>query len=269
MSSFVLTAITRDPDLAARADAAGVDRIGVDIERLGKHDRQGRVCGARISDHELTDLAVLRGVLTRAALFARLNPLHDASRCEVEQAIGAGAAALMLPFFVCPSQVEAFVRLVDGRATVVLLLETAPALVRLRDIVAVSGIDEVIVGLNDLRLATGLANQFELVVSDLMSMIADTVRSRGLRFGFGGVARACDCSLPVPSDLVLAQHARLASTSSWLSRSFFSPDPVTVDVNREVAALRARVAYWREQPPCALAAERERLRCHLSTCREH
>ena len=269
MSSFVLTAITRDLDLAARADAAGVDRIGVDIERLGKQNRQAHVCGARISDHELSDLHALRRVVRRAALFARVNPLHDGSHCEVEHAIAAGAGALTLPFFVCPSQVEAFVRLVDGRAAVVLLVETAPALVRLRDIVSVSGIDEVIVGLNDLRLATGVANQFELVVSDVMSMIADTVRSRGLRFGFGGVARACDCSLPVPSDLVLAQHARLESTSSWLSRSFFRPDPDAVDVNREIAALRARVAYWREQPPCALAAERERLRCHLSTCRGH
>src|SRR5262245_15490992 len=179
MPSFVLTAITRDPALAARADAAGDDRIGVDIERLGKYERQRHVPGARISDHELTDLLPLHAVLKRASLFARLYRWHDCSWCEVDQALESGGTALRLPLFTCPSQVETFVRLVDGRAAVVLLLETAPAIVRLRDVLSVAGIHEVIVGLNDLKLATGVASQFELVVSDLMSMIADTVRGRG------------------------------------------------------------------------------------------
>jgi len=269
VSSFVLTAITRDPGLAARADAAGVDRIGVDIERLGKQERQRHVAGARISDHELSDLAALGAVVKRASLFARLNPLHDRSQREVEGAIERRAAALTLPFFTCPSQVDSFVRLVDGRAAVVLLLETAPAVVRLRDILSVGGVDEVIVGLNDLCLATGVANPFELVVSDVMSMIADTVRAHGVRFGFGGLARAHDDELPVPSELVLAQHARLGSTSAWLARTFFKPDHDRIDVSAEVDALRARLAHWREQPAPVLASEQQRLRCHLKACSGH
>ncbi len=71
---FVLTAITNDPGLAARADAAGVDRVGIDIERLNKSARQGHLAHARISNHRLADLADLAPVLRRAALFARLNP---------------------------------------------------------------------------------------------------------------------------------------------------------------------------------------------------
>src|SRR5436190_18076474 len=120
MCRFVLTAITSDRDLAARADAAGVDRIGVDIERRGKRERQGHLTGARISNHELTDLAGLRPAVSRASLFARLNPIYDGSGEEVEQAIAFGAAALMLPYFTGACEVEAFVRFVDGRAAVVL-----------------------------------------------------------------------------------------------------------------------------------------------------
>ena len=57
---FRFTLITNDPALAARADRAGVDIIGVDIERLNKAARQGHIKRARISDHELADLATPR-----------------------------------------------------------------------------------------------------------------------------------------------------------------------------------------------------------------
>jgi hypothetical protein len=262
MSSFTLTAITCDPDVAHRAEAAGVDRIGIDVERLVKRERQGHILDARISDHQLTDLARLRPCVRLAALFARVNPLHAGSRHEVDAAISGGASVLMLPFFSRPSEVEGFVRLVDGRARVVLLLETTAAVVRLHDVLAVEGIDEVIVGLNDLRLSTAVESQFELVASDLMTSIACRVRDRGLAFGFGGLARADDDALPVPSELVLPQHARLGSTSAWLSRSFFAGDR-ELDFSAEVKKLRERLAFWAAQPEQVLAAELHRLRQHL------
>ena len=261
---FVLTAIADDPALAARADAAGVDRVGIDIERLNKPARQGHLPHARLSNHRLADLAALVPVLRRAALFARLNPLHGESGDEVEGALAGGAGVLMLPFFTTAAEVERFVRLVDGRARIVLLLETAAALVRLHDILAVAGIDEVMVGLNDLQLSTGIGNPFELVASDLMTLVSEQVRGRGLRFGFGGVARASDDTLPVPADLVLAQHARLRSSAAWLSRSFFAGLPDTADLGSEVARLRRRLAYWSAQPEVELERQRDRLRALLS-----
>jgi hypothetical protein len=261
MAAFILTAITSDPALAARADAAGIDRIGVDIERLNKRARQGHAA-ARISDHELSDLERLAATVSRAALFARLNPLHGGSQDEVEEALGRKATVLMLPFFKTPQEVDRFVGFVNGRAHIVLLLETAAALVRLHDIVAVQGVDEVIVGLNDLHLSVGVTNHFELVASDLMSMVSDQVRGAGLRFGFGGLARAGDVNLPVPADLVFAQNARLNSTSSWLSRSFFEGSPSN-DLGQEVTRLRERLAFWAAQPEATLLAQRGVLRLHL------
>jgi hypothetical protein len=263
MSAFTLTVITRDLHLARRADAAGVDRIGVDVERLFKRERQGHVPGARISDHELADLAALRSGIGRAALFARLNAIHAQSGDEVDAAIAAGASVLMLPFFKGPAEVGEFVRLVDGRARVVLLLETSAAVVRLHDVLDVGGITEVMVGLNDLRLSTGVDNPFETVASDMMPAVARQVLARGCAFGFGGLARVGDETLPVPPDLVIAQHARLGSTSAWLSRSFFGGNPDTLDLAGEVGRLRDRIRYWMNQPPDVLTFERDRLRRHL------
>lgn len=259
---FVLTAITDDPIQAARCDAAGVDRIGVDIERLHKNARQGHLPQARISAHELAALPALARVVTRAALFARLNQLHDGSGAEIAEALAGGARVLMLPYFTSAQEVRRFVRLVDGRARAVLLLETAAALVRLHEIVAVEGVDEIMVGLNDLHWSMGVASPFELVAADLMELVSTAVRAGGVRFGFGGLGRAGDESLPVPADLIFAQHARLGSGAAWLARSFFAGLPPDAPLGREIGRLRARLAHWAGQPAEALARERDRLR-HL------
>ena len=67
-----------------------MDRIGVDIERLGKFARQGHLPTARISTHELGDLEQLRPVVRSALLFARLNPWHRNSDVEVAEALREG-----------------------------------------------------------------------------------------------------------------------------------------------------------------------------------
>jgi 2-keto-3-deoxy-L-rhamnonate aldolase RhmA len=264
-ASFTLTAITRDPALADALDAAGVDRIGVDIERLGKAARQGHVAGARISAHDVEDLAALAPRLRRAALFIRINPIHAGSRAEVNRAIALGARVVMLPFFTTTCEVAQFVEFVAGRAACVLLLETSAALARLGDIVAVPGVEEVMVGLNDLHLSLGLAHPFEVLVSDLMELAARRVCAAGLRFGFGGLARIGDDTLPVPPDLVYAQYARLGGSTAWLARSFFAGG--ALDVAAEVARLRERLAFWAAQPEEAFAAMRHQLAWRLRELR--
>src|SRR6266852_9852837 len=87
---FVLTLWTADPWLARAADAAGVDRIGIDLERLGKRERQ-QERGTWISTHQEPDLEALAPALSRARLFARVNPLNPDSPREVESVIAHGA----------------------------------------------------------------------------------------------------------------------------------------------------------------------------------
>lgn len=260
MLDFRLTLLARDLDLVRAADAAGVDQIGLDLERLGKAARQ-RQDGARISSHDFDDLAAVFGALRRATPFVRLNPLHAGSPDEVERALAVGAGALMLPYFRSATEAVEFIGLARGRARVTLLVETGAALVRLHEIVALGGVDEIMIGLNDLHLELRLASHFELLGSELLAGVAAQVRRAGLRLGVGGVTCASDEGLPVPPDLVLAQYPRLDARSAWLARSFVRGGG---DLAARVASLRARLAWWWAQPPDALHAAKLELRAKMS-----
>ena len=265
--NFLLTAITSDPETVSAADAAGVNRIGIDIERIGKLHRQGHIPGARISDHQLDDLPIVASHLTQAELFVRLNPPHEGSRAEVEHALSLGARVLMLPYFTGPGEVSAFVEMTGGRASPVLLLETAAAVERLPEIVRVPGVAEIVVGLNDLHLSLGFSNVFDVVVSGSMDAIAARVHDAGIRFGFGGLARLDDGTLPVPPDLVYAQYPRLRATSAWLARSFFAGLKPR-GMGDAVRALRDRMNYWAGQPDAILAHRRDDLAVVLQKRRD-
>jgi hypothetical protein len=236
-SEFVLTLFTNDPALAADADRAGVDRIGIDMEQIGKDMRQGKLA-TWISDHAESDLARVAPALGKARLFARCNPVHAGSASEIDRLIAAGVRVVMLPYFKTVAQAETFIRLVDGRADPVLLVETADAGAAIDDLCRIPGVKEIHVGLNDMRLSLGWPSHFHVLVSDFLVRICDAVLSHGHRLGIGGLGRAGDNDLPVPSDLVSAQMPRLGATAALVSRSFFRP-PVPADIAGEFGRLRA------------------------------
>ncbi|HEY2397134.1 MAG TPA: hypothetical protein VGH81_14320 [Rudaea sp.] len=258
-SDFVLTLFTNDPALAAAADRAGVDRIGVDMEQIGKGARQGHLA-TWISDHAENDLAVVKPALRRAALFARCNPVHDGSRAEIDRLIAAGVRVIMLPYFKTRFDAETFIRLVDERAHPVLLVETADAAAVITDLCRIPGVREIHVGLNDMRLSLGWPSHFHVLVSDFLVEICDTVLAAGLRLGVGGIGRAGDNDLPVPADLVSAQLPRLGASASLVSRSFFR-EPVPDDLDAEFVKLRAwldacalRDTVWHDEQRAQLQA---------------
>lgn len=258
-SSFVLTLFTSDVELARRADLAGVNRIGLDLERIGKSQRQGHL-KTWISDHEEGQLPAMRQALTRAQLFVRANPIHAGSRDEIDRLIGGGAQVLMLPMFTSVQEAARFIELVAGRAEVSLLVETAAAAVRLDEIARLPGIDEIHIGLNDLHLSLGLRSHFELLGSRLIDVLCNSVREAGVPLGMGGVGRVNDHRLPVASDLVYAQYARLNADRALVSRVFVSPDYTGLDLASEVALLRCRLDEWRARPDHELLAARDALR---------
>ena len=261
--AFRLTLLTDDPALAAKADRAGVERIGLDLERLGKSERQAGE-DTRLSDHRITDLKLIGAAIRRAALFARLNPIHDSTRDEVETALAFGAKVLMLPYFRTVREVETFTMTVGGRAHVIILVETAAALTRIRDILAVPGIGEVMAGLNDLRLALGVRNHFEVLASPLIDVLAAETRRAGLAFSVGGVSRPND-TLPMPPDLVLAQYPRLQATGAWISRSFVRGLPDGADFAAAVASIRQRLTEWAAASAPDLERAREELAARART----
>lgn len=241
------------------ADLAGVDRVMVDLEILGKQERQGHL-DTVISAHTLADVAFVRSRLTKARLMVRVNPIHDGSAAEIEAVVARGAEIVMLPMFMSVQEVETFVALVGGRARVSLLLETAQALGRAEQILSVQGIDEVHFGLNDLHLALGLDFMFELLTGGLLDHLARLCKAKGIRFGMGGIA------IPgrglLPADSILVEHARLGSTQVILSRDYRRLiddrpiDAITADFAQAVRQVRQ--IYEQAQNASQLELEKNR-----------
>lgn len=264
---FILTLFTNDPLIARSADQAGINRIGLDLERIGKRERQGHL-NTWISDHEIKDLPNMREAVVSAELFVRTNPIHPNSKEEIDFLIEMGAQTLMLPMFRTVEEAADFIKFIDGRARVSLLVETAQAAVRIRDIIELGGIDEVFVGLNDLHLSLALNNHFEALVSGLMDMLSKTVCDAGIRFGFGGIGRVNDTRLPISGDLIYAQYPRLKATSALVSRVFFSSINEELDLSSEIVRFRDRMNYWGACDPNELDASLKILRQKARTWRK-
>ena len=182
-------------------------------------------------------------VLSVSKLLVRVNPLYEDSQEEVDAVIESGADIVMLPLFTGSAEVEEFVSYVKGRAATCLLLETPQAVENLDSILAVSGIDYVHVGLNDLHLGYGLRFMFELLANGTVERICNRVKQRGIPFGFGGVARLGQGTLP--AELIPAEHYRLGSSMVILSRSFCDTTRVT-DIDQIKEVLKTGVAEIRE-----------------------
>ena len=212
-----LIQITNDPAFARRCDALEGFRLFVDLERLGKAERQaGR--NTFISAHEVEDVGRVKSVLCDSRLMVRVNPLNAGTPQELDDVLAQGADLVMLPMFTSAEELAEFADLVAGRAPIVPLLETAGALASLDRWVGTRGLAEVFVGLNDLHLSLGQRFMFEPLASGQLDAIAAAVHKQGLRFGFGGIARLDQGLLPGRD--VLAEHLRLGSSSVILSRTF-------------------------------------------------
>ena len=146
--------ITKDPAVARIAQAAGVDRIFVDMEYIGKAQRQGGMDTVQ-NHHTVEDVVRLRPVLDQAELLVRVNPVHPGSKEETDRVIAAGADVIMLPMWQSVEEVQQFIRWVDGRAKTLLLLENQAAVDCLDRVLALPGVDEIHIGLNDLSISQG------------------------------------------------------------------------------------------------------------------
>ena len=216
-AAFQFMLITNSPVVATHAVASGVDLVFVDLEIKGKHERQpGR--STVISGHTFDDVSRVRAVVPSGRLLVRLNPWDAQSPAEVDQVIALGADHVMLPMFRGPAELESLVRKVDGRCSVVGLLETAEAADSAAEIAAVAGIARLHIGLNDLHLALRRRFMFELLVDGTVERVAAALRKRSVRFGIGGLARVGEGL--VPAESLVAEHVALGSSAAILSRTF-------------------------------------------------
>ena len=222
--------ITNDPEVAVIAEKAGVDRIFIDMEYIGKNIRQGGMDTVQCH-HTTDDIKKIRAVVSKAQIMVRVNPLHEetdeycSSKEEVDAVIKAGADLVMLPYFRGAEEIREFVKIVNGKAKVFPLLESKGALESIDEILEVPGIDEIHIGLNDLSLDLKKKFMFELLADGTVEMLCEKFRRKGIPYGFGGIGRLGKGDLP--AEYVIKEHYRLGSGCAILSRSFCNTNLIT------------------------------------------
>ena len=221
--------ITNKPEIAQIAESSGVDRIFVDMEYIGKAERQGGLDSVQ-NHHTVEDVRAMKQAVESAEVLVRVNPIHEAtseytsSEQEIDSVIRAGADIIMLPYITSIEQAEKFLSYVGGRVKTMLLIETPQSAEALDEILELDGIDEIYIGLNDLSLGYHKKFMFELLADGTVEGLCLKCKLKGIPYGFGGVASLGKGMLP--SEYVIREHYRLGSTCAILSRSFCNVDKV-------------------------------------------
>ena len=215
--SLTLMYITNELDIAKIAENAGVDRIFIDLETIGKEERQHNRDTVK-STHKIDDIGNVKSVLTKSELLVRINKIYAGSKKEINEVIEQGADVVMLPYFKTLDEVKAFLNITAGRVKTNLLVETPEAVELLGDILRLEGIDEIHIGINDLHFGYHRKFMFELLADGTVEEICSKLKISNKKYGFGGIA-AIGCGA-LPAEYIIREHYRLGSTMAILSRSF-------------------------------------------------
>ena len=220
---LALMYITNDPTVAQIAEKNGVQRVWIDLETLGKEERQKNLNTVK-SHHCIHDIEVISNVLTTSEVLVRVNPINPGSEEEINQVIAAGADMIMLPMWKTVEDVKQFLSFVNGRVKTTLLLETKEAVECLDQVLELGGFDEIHIGLNDLHLSYGLTFMFELLSNGTVESLCKKIAATGIPYGFGGIAKIGEGTLP--AEWIVKEHYRLGSTRAILSRSFCNAEEI-------------------------------------------
>jgi len=252
--------ITNDIKVAEMIDSIGVDRIFIDLEQIGKQERQNAMNTVK-SQHTYGDIKNIKKIIKNSQLLVRCNPIHDeyidgydTSKDEIDKIISNGADIIMLPMWKTLDDVRTFIKYVDKRAKTLLLLETGEAELILDEVLKINGIDEIHIGLNDLHISYKKKFMFELLSNGVVESICEKIAPTNIFYGFGGIARIGQGLLP--AEYILGEHYRLNSKMVILSRSFYNSNDIvsfeeTYDIfNAEFQKLKdyeKKISLWNEE----------------------
>ena len=215
MISFLM--IVNDPEVARQASAAAGVLPFVDLERLGKAERQGHLDSWK-SSQDVADVTRIREAVPDARLVVRINPLNEGSQDEIDDVVARGADFVMLPMFRTGEELWRFYDMLGGRAHALPLFETAAAVAAIPEMLEQLPIEQLHIGLNDLHLDLQQDFIFQPLAEGFLEEPAAAMRAAGVRFGIGGLARSREGI--VSPEFLLGEHVRLGSTSAILSRTF-------------------------------------------------
>ena len=241
--------ITNNSKIGKYITNYGVDKVFIDLEKLGKETRQGHLDTWR-SNHTFEDIIMMRNEIKEKKILVRLNPWNNNSANEINVAIEYGADFLMLPMIIDFEEIFNFCKVVNSRVPVIPLIETKESFSFLDKIIGLEGVNEIHIGLNDLSISYGFKFIFEPLRNGMLDKAAKLLNNAKLVWGFGGIARIGYGDLP--AEYLLGEHVRLNSKRVILSRSFHNNsnnlDHLISNLNfkDEIKKLSQKYKYWQE-----------------------
>jgi hypothetical protein len=253
---LALFLFTTDLKCALRAQEAGIDSVIVDWEWRGKRERQAGY-STEVNADTPEDVAALAERL-RIPVTVRVDRMQENTGHDVELALDHGAGMIMLPMAEQASDVERFVRLVRGRATTIIQIETESLVQQCKALRSVDW-DCAYIGLNDLMVSRRASWIWEPLVDGTVERIFDILHDRTV--GFGGVT-VVGGGKPLPFIELLREMARLGCRLSFLRRTF-KAEILDRDICAEMGAVRAAWAAARRRGPEAVRRDHAEFRQRL------
>lgn len=255
-----LVLFATEPRVVRRALASDIGSLMVDLEWRGKHDRQQR-WNTEVNRDSPEDLEVLRRAGARRR-YCRVDRFGAWTADQIESVLAHGASHVMLPMVTRPSEVEAFIAAVDGRAATAILVETEPAVAAI-DALARLPIDALYVGLNDLAISRGTPSLWQSMLDGTVDRVREALLDAGgrIRFGVAGVT-VVDGGAPIPASMLLAELARLECDFSFLRRSF-RREIAGRDWHHETRRIQSAWRRLADRSATRIEADRRRFVAHL------
>lgn len=245
---FDLLLFHRDLDTSLAYLDQGVDGIIVDLETVGKAERQAGF-GTQINDHTLADLRAV-SAHPGASVLCRLSS-PDANEAELADVLDAGASEIIVPMLTATAQAERICNLVQGACRVTLMVETAAA-TRLIDELCALPVSRIYVGLNDLRISRRTASIFTPLSDGLLEQLRRATTCPA--FGFGGLTLPGH-GAPLPVSHLYDEMARLRAGFTFLRRSFYR-DADRISPGIALSHIRAQLAAAHLRRPDQVEADR-------------
>ena len=254
--------ITNNPKIAKYIINNGVDRLFIDLEKLGKNIRQGHLDTWK-SNHSFDDIRIIRKEIKGKKILVRLNPWNNNSINEINIAIEYGADFLMLPMIINFEEIYKFCEAVNSRVPVIPLIETRESLGFLDAIIGLKGVREIYIGLNDLSISYGYKFMFEPLRNGMLDEAAKLLNKEKIVWGFGGIARIGRGNLP--AEYLLGEHVRLNSKRVIISRSFHENSDnldyliSDLDFKNEIEYLSQKLDYWHNASEIQIKKNQEKV----------
>lgn len=205
------------PGAPHRADA-----IVVDWERGHKRDRQREslaILGleTQIAPSEPVDLESVVAASV-VPVMCRIDAWSGAGPDDLERAVDAGVAEVILPMVATLEEVDEAIALASGRVGVGIMIETVAAC-GLASGLAARPITRAYLGLMDLALERRTADLFAPLADGTLDRVASACVA--VPFGFGGLTLPGHGS-PMPTEQLAARMVQVGASFTFLRRSFLA-----------------------------------------------